>query len=107
MLEHRVQEVPGLLELGGPASQRFLGAPVLRDLPGQLGLGGARRGFVGGPAAARLGAVEDAVDAGRSEEQPPDGGAPGSERAERQDGSSGLGPGPRAARVILGEVRAP
>jgi len=98
MLEHRVEEVAGLLELGGPASQGLLGAPVLRELTGQLDLGGARRGFVCGPAAARLGAMEDPVDPGRSEEQAPDGGAAGCQRAERQDGSS-------APRTAAGSAR--
>ena len=89
MLEHGVQKVPGLLELGGAARQRLLGAAVLRKLAFQLGVGVARTGgVVAGAAAVRLRAVEDAVDAWRSEEYPPDSGTPGRQRAKRQDGSS-------------------
>jgi hypothetical protein len=42
VLEHRVQEVPRLFELGGAARQRFFRPPVLGDLAFQLGLGLAR-----------------------------------------------------------------
>jgi hypothetical protein len=89
MLEHGVQKVPGLLELGGASRQGLLGAAVLRKLAFQLGVGVARTGgVVAGMAAVLLRAVEDAIDGCRREEYLPDGGTPGRQRAKGQDGSS-------------------
>ena len=90
MLEHRVQEVPRLLELGGAASQCFLGAAIFRDLPFQLVLRvPRRRRIVRAAATSRVGAVEDALDTRGSQKLALDSGQPIRQRVKRQDHSSG------------------
>ena len=90
MLEDRVQEVPRVLELGGAASQCFLGPAIFRDLSFQLGLRVPRcRRVVSATATSRLGAVEDAVDTSGSHELTPDRGQAIRQRVKRQDHSQG------------------
>ena len=69
VLEHRVEEIAGIFELGGAPGQRLLRPAVLGELPLELRLGLARR-RIGGAAATGIRAVQKAVDARRGGERP-------------------------------------
>jgi hypothetical protein len=64
VLQHRIEEIASVLELGGLPGQRLLGPAVFRNLPLELALGLPRGVFFStGASACRFPAVEDAVDA--------------------------------------------